>query len=137
MTTEDFGFAAYQEHLAQGKLMASRCRDCAGMYLPPRPICPVCHTRNMTWAELQGEGTIVGFTAIAIVPANMAAKGFGRDNPYATAVISLAEGPGITARVEAAEGEGPGVYVGMPVKASFVEEASGDQVVSIPVFRPI
>ena len=135
MGSEQFTVDAYRQHVADQKLIASKCTDCGALYLPPRPICPVCQTQNMTWAELQGDGTVAGVTSIAIVPAAMAAKGFGRDNPYVTAIVNLKEGPSVTARIEMG-GTSDAAHVGMAVRADFLEEAGGDDKVVTLVFRP-
>ena len=137
MADQDFSIATYQRHLGQHRLMASRCRDCGQMHLPPRPICPACHGRGMEWRQLQGEGTVIGATAIAVVPTAMAARGFGRNNPYVSAVIELKEGPTITARVQTADtSEGLPVEVGTRMRADFVEETVGDAKRVTLVFRP-
>ena len=138
MGAGNFSVAAYQEHVSQRKLMASRCGHCQALYLPPKPICSACHTQDMAWQELKGEGTIIGFTSIAIVPTAMAAKGFGRDKPYLTAIVSLAEGPTITARVEVSDSENleRSVEVGTPVRAYFPEETVGEEKSVTLVFRP-
>ena len=132
MAEADFTVASYEGHLQERKLMASRCGDCDGLFLPPRPICPICHTRNMAWAELRGEGTVVGFTSIAVVPTAMAARGFGRDRPYLTGLVALKDGPNVAARIEAA---GDAASVGTPVRADFIEESDGDRKKVTLVFR--
>ena len=137
MADQDFSIATYRRHLGQRRLMASKCRECGQMHLPPRPICPACHGRRMEWTQLQGEGTVIGSTAIAVVPTAMAAQGFGRGNPYVSAVIELKEGPVVTARVHTADtGEGSRVEVGTRVTADFVEEPVGDGKRLTLVFRP-
>ena len=140
MAEEEFSVASYESHLQERKLMASRCADCDGLYLPPRPICPGCHTRNMAWTELQGEGTVLGFTSITVAATAMAARGFGRDRPYLTGLVALKEGPSVAARIETAEAKEPvehGVSVGTPVRADFLEESIGDGKKVTLVFRPI
>ena len=134
MAEADFTVASYEGHLQERKLMASRCGDCDGLYLPPRPICPACHTRNMAWAELGGEGTVVGFTSITIVPTAMAARGFGRDRPYLTGLVALKDGPNVATRIEATE---DAVSVGTPVRADFLEESDGDRKRVTLVFRVV
>ena len=133
----DFDIASYLHFVGQRKLMASKCRDCDKFYLPPRPICSACRGHKMVWAELQGDGKIIGFTTIAIVPPFMATKGFGRDKPYVSAIVSMREGPDVTARIEVDVTAGePSVSVGMPVKADFLEEPDGDEKKITLVFRP-
>ena len=138
MGLENFSISSFQQYLRERRLMGSRCNDCGALYLPPRPICPACQTRKMSWAELGGKGTVIGFTSIAIVPADMAARGFGCDNPYVTAVVAMEEGTAITARIDlagAADDE-RSVHVGMAMRADFQEEAFGEEKGVTLVFRP-
>ena len=138
METKDFSVHGYLQHLQERKLMASRCNDCGALYLPPRPICPACYAQKMAWEELEGQGTVTGVTSIAIVPTGMAAKGFGRDNPYLTGIVTLKEGPGVSARIEATDADGVEreVEVGTPVRADFLEETEGEDTRVTLVFRP-
>ena len=138
MTTEDFNIFTYRRHLGEGKLMASTCNRCDALYLPPRPICSACHVREMTWAQLEGEGTILGFTSITVVPTGMAARGYGRENPYISALVALKEGPCVAARIMADDPKhaGRSVHVGIPVTADFVEETVEGGMRPTLVFRP-
>lgn len=97
---KDFTGASFYDYLAEGRLMAARCNECASVYLPPRPFCPNCHIgRTMVWEELSGEGELAAFTVIAIAPGFMIEQGYGRDNPYCTGIVRLDEGPMISARI--------------------------------------
>ena len=119
MEQSDFTISSYNRHVSEGKLMASRCEKCDILYLPPRPVCPECHGTDMGWKELSGKGKVIGVTAITIVPTGMAAKGYGRDKPYLSAVVQTEEGPGITAMLEGFDAADPGaVSIGMPVMAA-------------------
>jgi len=133
MPNDDFNFATYQRFLADRKLMGCRCQKCGRCSLPPRPICPECRSRNMEWTELDGEGAVVGFGEIAVVPAPMAKLGYGRGRPYVSGFVTLHDGPTLPARIEA--GQHP-VRVGMLVQADFLEEGLGDEAHVALVFRP-
>ena len=137
MEDDDFTISSYQNHLASRKLTASRCESCKLLFLPPRPVCPQCHGRDMGWQELSGKGKVLGFTSITIVPTTMAARGYGRDNPYVTAVVQTDEGPGITAILEGVDAADPtATSIGMPVIADFKEETQGEETNVTLVFRP-
>lgn len=134
---EAFTAAAFQRLLNSHKLMGSRCQRCNVLYLPPRPLCSACHGAEMAWQELKGEGEIAGFTSIAIVPTFMAEQGFGRDNPYLTAVVQLAEGPRISARLLGLDAKAPGsVKIGTPVRAVFLEQGEAERKKVVLAFRP-
>ena len=67
----------------------------------------------------------------------MAAKGYGRDKPYLSAVVQTEEGPGITAMLEGFDAADPGaVSIGMPVMAAFKEEGEGEEAKKSLVFEP-
>ena len=133
MPDADFNVAGYRQFLSQNKIMACRCLDCGQNYLPPRPICPGCQARNMQWVELSGQGVLVAFTTIAVVPPVMAALGCGRNRPYVSGYVALEEGPTVPARIDSPE---QAVRVGMPVKADFQEVSTNDQKQVILVFLP-
>ncbi len=57
-TIRPFTVASFDQYLAEGKLMASRCEDCGELTLPPRAICPKCHSENMAWTETSGKGKL-------------------------------------------------------------------------------
>lgn len=135
MAAESFSINSYHNFLRKRRIMASRCEDSGEIYLPPRPICRVSHSRNMEWMELSGKGTIVAFTTISIVPAAMAKRGYGRDRPYTTGFVALEEGPTVPARIEVSEGSA--IQVGQPVKATFLEETEEDATTVTLAFRPL
>ena len=137
MEQTDFTISTYKQNISEGKLVAGRCDKCDVLYLPPRPVCPQCHGTDMGWQELSGKGKVVGYTSITIVPTGMAAKGYGRDKPYWSAVVQTEEGPGITAMLEGVDASDPSaVSVGMPVVAGFNQEGEGEEASVSLVFRP-
>ena len=135
MAGEELTLAAYRRNLADGRLTGARCLDCGEMALPPKPFCPRCRASRMEAADFSGEGRVAGFTSVYVPGPDMAAKGYGKRNPYVAALVTLAEGPGVAARVAAPDPDAPdgGAHVGMRVRAEFVSE--GEAVV--PVFRPV
>ena len=137
MSKSEFTVASYNKHLSDGEIMASQCEGCRILYLPPRPVCPQCQSREMRWRPLKGEGKVLGFTVISIVPTTMAKLGYGRDNPYVTALVQMDEGPSVTGLLERVDAGKPGsVKVGMPVAAEILETEEGDEKPTTLVFRP-
>ena len=65
------------------------------------------HGRDMEWHEFSGKATLSTFTSISIVPVSMANKGYGRDNPYCTGIVTLEEGPRISARITGVDAQNP------------------------------
>lgn len=104
----DFTGASFYEYLAEGKLMAARCLECASLYVPPRPFCPHCRNgKALVWTELSGNGKLAAFTVIAIAPTFMVEQSYGRENPYCTGIVELDEGPMISARIVGVDASAP------------------------------
>ena len=105
---EEFNAASHGAYLSEEKrLMGVRCSSCGKLSAVPRPVCASCHGREMEWYEFSGQARLSTFTCISIVPASMGKRGYGRDNPYCTGVVTLEEGPRISARITGVDGNNP------------------------------
>lgn len=119
--------ASFNQYLAEGKLMGSRCPQCGATYLPPRAICPACHCDALEWAEMPQGGKIAAFTSIYVGPSAMVAAGHDRNNPYVTGIVELEGGAKISARILGVDAKNPSIeWIGRPVTATFVESGEGD-----------
>jgi uncharacterized OB-fold protein len=138
MEQKAFSDISYRQFLDEEKLMGSKCAQCGSVYVPPRPMCPKCHTAGMQWVEMKGKGKLAAFTCIAIGPAFMAAEGYGRKNPYCVGVVELEEGPRVDARIE---GVGPSkpesIKVGTPMKAKFLHRGRDVDKKTFLAFEPL
>ena len=69
----------------------------------------------------------------------MAERGFGRGNPYVTAIVRLDDGPSVAARIEGVDTAAlpVGVSVGAAVVADFLEEDNGGETRTTLVFRRV
>jgi len=120
-TPRPFTAVSFNQYLAEGKLMASRCVDCGTLDLPPRAICPKCHSESLEWTETSGKGKLAGFTIVSIVPTFMIEQGYGRDKPYVSGVVELDEGVKISARITGVDATKPEeIKVGTPLTVDFV-----------------
>jgi uncharacterized protein len=54
--------APHWEGLRAGTLLLQRCRDCETWVWSPRPICPACHSFDMSWEAVDPVGTIYSWT---------------------------------------------------------------------------
>ncbi len=114
---------SYRQFLEEERLMGSKCGSCGQIYASPRPICIQCHSSQMQWIPLSGNGTLAAFTCIAIGPPSMAALGYGRDNPYCSGVVALEEGGRVDARIEGVDARNPeSILVGLPMKVKFLRD---------------
>lgn len=126
---EELGVASFQRFLDQKKLVGARCLRCGTLYVPPRPLCSRCHGAEMSWQELSGRGRLVGFTAINVVLSRMLKEGYGRENPYLTGIVALAEGPRIAARLVGSDPGKPGeIRIGAALRAVFLEQEENGKV---------
>ena len=137
MAERDFTRTAFEEHLAEGHLMGVRCRTCGALSAVPRPLCPSCRGSEVEWVQLSGRGVLEGFTVVHVPPTPLVAAGYGRDNPYASAVVRLDEGPWITAQLRGVDvGHPETIRVGMPLRAEFVRQGEGAGAPTRLAFRP-
>ncbi len=128
-----FTAGSFYAYLGEGKLMASDCRSCAALSVPPKPLCGRCGFQEQEWRELSGRGVVAAFTAIAVVPSSMAERGYGRENPYCSGVVQLDEGPRVPARIEGLDARAPSAsFIGMP--ATF-EPGDADETAAGVKFR--
>ncbi len=119
--------ASFNQYLREGKLMATRCKDCRTHYLPPQAICLRCHGDHMEWVETSGKGKLVAFTAIGVGPSFMVQAGYGRDNPYVTGIVELQEGLKISARILGVDARKPEtIHLGEPVTLALEKSGEGD-----------
>lgn len=121
-TTRPFSAAAFDQYIAEHKLMVSRCTKCGGNYVPPRAICPKCHNDQMEWVDTVGRGTLAAFTVIYSGPTFMVEQGFDRKTPYISGIVALEEGAFISARITGIDPLKPeAIQIGAPLTKDFVE----------------
>src|SRR5260221_12018413 len=83
---------AFWEGTAAGELRLQRCDFCGKKYFPPRPFCPVCASRNVSWFKASGKA-VLGSYGIHHRPVP------GFKAPYAIAVWPLAGGPPMSRKI--------------------------------------
>jgi uncharacterized OB-fold protein len=82
-----FTIEQFYKYLAQGKLMAGKCRKCGKIHLPPRPLCDECFSQEFDWVEVSGKGKLLTYTVIHIAPQQFQALA-----PYAVGIVELEKG---------------------------------------------
>jgi hypothetical protein len=137
MSPRPFCDIAFNQYLAEEKLMGSECTGCGSRFVPPRPMCPVCFRAAMQWVEISGRGRLVAFTCISIPPPFMRAQGFHRKNPYVSGVVELEEGGRVDARIEGVDPLQPEtIRIGMPMKARFLHRREAEPPETYLAFEP-
>ena len=121
MTTETraFNAASFFAYLKEGRLVGIRCKACGKLSAEARPMCQECHSRDVEWFAFSGRGQLSAFTCISVVPNAMGEKGFGRNNPYCSGIVTLEEGPRISALilgVDAANPQNIGTGIALTLK---------------------
>jgi uncharacterized OB-fold protein len=135
-TIRPFTAASFDQYLAEGKLMASRCVNCGTLNLPPRAICPKCHSENLEWTETSGKGKLAGFTVVSIAPTFMIEQGYGRDKPYASGIVELEGGVKISARITGVDATKPEeIKVGTPLTVDFITVGEGEEAKTYLAFK--
>lgn len=77
----------FWEGLKEGKVYATKCKDCGKIYFPPSADCPACLSTVLEWVELSSEAEIETFTHVVIRPTT-----FQQYKPYTVAIGKLHEG---------------------------------------------
>ena len=99
----------FWQGLKDGKVYATKCKNCNKLYFPPVADCGACGSSEVEWVELSGEGEIVTFTQVLVKPAS-----FSEDPFYIVAIAKLKDGVKALAWLTGIERED--VKVGMKVK---------------------
>ena len=120
MNDREFTSESFYRYLKETHLMASECRQCQAIHLPPKPMCSTCGCTDLGWKELKGTGKVASFTSISVGPSFMVDKGHDRNNPYFSGIIELDEGPRISARILGGDPKNPQeLMVGAPATITF------------------
>ena len=92
--TSETKAADFVTYLEQGKVMATRCRQCGSSYFPPKMDCPKCLSSDVEWFEIKGNGKLITYTVV-----NYAPTGFDDDVPYILAIARFGDGLQIFGRL--------------------------------------
>lgn len=76
----------FANHLKDGHLMGSKCKQCGTESFPPRADCNQCLSGDFEYKELCGQATLVSYTKIHAAP-----TGFEDVAPYTIGVVDLKE----------------------------------------------
>lgn len=73
--------------LHDGAFETTSCSDCSRASFPPKPFCPHCWSKNITWVPLVGRGRLYSQTVIHAAPAV-----FRAETPYRVGIVDLDQG---------------------------------------------
>jgi uncharacterized protein len=117
----------FWEGTLAGELRLQRCDQCAHVYFPPRPFCPACAARKVSWFKASGKAKLFSY-----VIHHRPAPGFTA--PYSIAVVELAEGPRMMTNIVGCPQTPEALQLDMPVEVTF--EKLSDKI-ALPLFRPV
>ncbi|MCE4619675.1 MAG: Zn-ribbon domain-containing OB-fold protein [Desulfurococcales archaeon] len=101
------------EALAEGKLLATKCKKSGKIYFPPQVDCPDDPSDEAEWVELPKEGELLTWTVIYTKPYS-----FGHYPDYTVGIARLTNGVQVLAWVR--ETDPSKLKAGMPVKIEIV-----------------
>jgi len=103
LSFEKFGTVSYTKesrvndfvkYLEEGKVMATKCKECGRISFPPRADCVGCMSKDFEWKELKGKGRLLTYTIAQFAPI-----GFENEAPYVLALAELEEGVRMLAHI--------------------------------------
>ena len=115
----------FWEALEEGGLRLPWCPRCQAAVYYPRALCPRCHATDLDWIEASGRGRVYSHTTV-----RRPTRPFGTDAPFVVALVDLAEGARMLARITGVAPEE--VRIGMAVTVGVTRVGE----LAVPVFRP-
>ena len=110
-----------------GRLEITRCRACGWYIHPPRPVCPRCQAREVSWEAVSGRATLVSYTV------NHQRWMPGLEVPYTIGLVELVEQADLRLTTNLVGCAPDAVEIGMPVRVTF-REVSDE--IALPLFEP-
>jgi uncharacterized OB-fold protein len=107
--------AQFYEHASSGVLHIQRCADCGHFQHPPRHLCRTCSSADLSWAPVDGLGTLYSWTTTHFA----FDRGWSPGLPYSTGVVEL---PGAV-RLVAALSSDVTPRLGEPVRVVVLPQA--------------
>lgn len=119
----------YWEKAKAHELWLRHCGDCNQVYFYPRDICPICFSRNTSWIQASGKGTLHTFAIVHRAPT----PAFRDDVPFIVAMVDLEEGARLPTNLVEVEPDPKNITIGMAVEVMF-EDISDE--IALPKFKP-
>ena len=113
--------------LGEGQFIGSKCTHCGAVSVPPRQICPKCHSTDNEIIALSGKGKLAAFTVISVPPVMMAEAGYDAKNPYCVGIVELEEGARISAQILGVDMSAPEtIKIGTPLSKTTITRGEGE-----------
>jgi len=112
----------------KGELRLQKCNECGGgSYFPPRPFCPRCGSRSVQSYAASGKAVLYSYVI------NHRPRPDIGTEPYAVAVVQLAEGPRMMTNIVNCAQTPEALVLDMPLRVSFSKQSD---TISLPFFEP-
>jgi len=105
----------FWEAAAESRFLLQQCMACLRYQFYPRPLCLNCRRAQLRSVGASGRGSVYSVTTVRVD-----LTGASPTLPYQVALVDLAEGPRVLARIL-----GPDVRVGDAVELCWVKPADG------------
>src|SRR5262249_23628229 len=122
--------APFYEAARHGELRLQRCRACGRFRHYPRPTCPECRSRDLSWERATGRGTVFTWPIVR----GPSLPVFESKLPYNVVDVLLDEGVHFVSEVLDCPPEE--IRAGMPVDAVFVPASPDVTLVKFRRVRP-
>ena len=119
----------YWEKAKQHELWLRKCDECGEAYFYPRDISPCCFSKNTSWIQASGNGSLFTYTIVHRAPH----PGFAAEAPYVAAVVELEEGPKMPTNIVIDDPTPENLQVGMPLRVLFEDITD---TIALPKFAP-
>jgi len=127
----------FYDALNQNELIGSKCANCGHVAIPQRYICPVCHSEKMERLVFSGKAELAAYTVIYIPPTEMVNAGYDAKHPYCTGIVTLAEGPRMSAQIIGLDLSQPqDIKIGMPLKMTIIDRGPEGSTKKVLAFEP-
>ena len=127
--TPNMDDAGFWEGCRRQRLLFQCCGECNAPRHPPTPVCPRCHSTNMSWTEARGDGEVYSYNVI-----HHASHPAVRERlPYVGAVITFSDVPGVRLISNVTDCDPSSVHIGMKVALWWDDIGEG---MFAPRFRP-
>jgi uncharacterized protein len=113
--------------LREHRLTVQQCANCEHRQHFPRMSCEVCGSRDLSFADTAGLGTVASYSTIHRAPF----PSLQPLAPYTIALVDLDEGVRLLTALQTEQPDEP--RIGMRVAVSFVDVTPE---LTLPVFRP-
>lgn len=117
----------FWEGCKAGELRLQRCTECKESYFPPRAFCPKCACREVEVYPASGKATLYSYVINHRPRPDMGTE------PYAIAVVELAEGPRMMTNIVGCPQTPEALPLDMDLQVVFQKESDD---ISLPLFTP-